>query len=84
MRHTIGFQCSLLLGNWRWKKNNNNNKNTDLKIWGTPGGIYNIKVYKTPWPIKVTGRSKAWTVYAEIMGSSPTQDMDVCVRSFCI
>jgi hypothetical protein len=39
-------------------------------------------------PITVATRSKAWTVFARsnagIMGSNPTQSMDVFVRLFCI
>jgi hypothetical protein len=36
----------------------------------------------------MAARSKAWTVYVrsnvEIVGSNPAQDMDVCVRLFCV
>jgi hypothetical protein len=36
----------------------------------------------------VAARSKAWTFFArsnaEIMGSNPTQSMDVCVHLFCV
>jgi hypothetical protein len=36
----------------------------------------------------VPARSKAWTVFARsntgIVGSNPTQGMDVCVRLFCV
>jgi hypothetical protein len=36
----------------------------------------------------VSARSKAWTVFASkntgILGSNPTQDMDVCARLFCV
>jgi hypothetical protein len=39
-------------------------------------------------PITVAARSKAWTVFArsnaEIVGSNPTQGMDVCLRLFCV
>jgi hypothetical protein len=39
-------------------------------------------------PITVAARSKAWTVFARsntgIMGSNPTQAMDVCMRLFCV
>jgi hypothetical protein len=39
-------------------------------------------------PITVAARSKAWTVFdhsnAGIVGSNPTQGMDVCMRLFCI
>jgi hypothetical protein len=39
-------------------------------------------------PITVAVRSKAWTVFArsnaEIMGSNPTQGMDVCVCLFWV
>jgi hypothetical protein len=35
-----------------------------------------------------SGRAKAWTVFArlntEIVDSNPTQDMDVCLRLFCV
>jgi hypothetical protein len=38
--------------------------------------------------IAVAARSEAWTVFARsnagIMGSNPTQGMDVCVRFFCV
>jgi hypothetical protein len=38
-------------------------------------------------PIAVAARSKAWKVFvhsnAGIVGSKPTQGMDVCVRLFC-
>jgi hypothetical protein len=43
-----------------------------------------ISVQETPSPITVAARSKAWTLFARsnpgIMGSNPTQGMDVCVR----
>jgi hypothetical protein len=39
-------------------------------------------------PITVAARSKARTVFARsnagILGSNPTQSMDVCVRLFCV
>jgi hypothetical protein len=39
-------------------------------------------------PTTVTARSQAWTVFARsntgIMGSNPTQGMDVCLRLFCV
>jgi hypothetical protein len=39
-------------------------------------------------PITVAARSKAWAVFARsntgIVGSNPTQGMDVCVRLFCV
>jgi hypothetical protein len=39
-------------------------------------------------PITVTARSKAWTVFARskagIVSSNPNQDMDACVRLFCV
>jgi hypothetical protein len=39
-------------------------------------------------PITVRARSEAWTVFSrskiEIVGSNPTEGMDVCVRLFCI
>jgi hypothetical protein len=44
--------------------------------------------YYSGRPIAVAARSKAWTVFAhsntEIVGSNRTQDMDVCVRLFCV
>jgi hypothetical protein len=44
-----------------------------------------VKFWK---PITVTARSKEWTVFtrsnAGIVGSNPTQGMDVCVRIFCV
>jgi hypothetical protein len=40
------------------------------------------------WPITVSARSKAWTVFtrsnAGIVGSNLTQGMDVYVRLFCV
>jgi hypothetical protein len=43
-------------------------------------------VYWTP--VTVAARSKAWTVFAHsnagTVGSNTTQDMDVCVRLFCV
>jgi hypothetical protein len=40
------------------------------------------------WPITVAARSKAWTVFARLgarlVGSNPTQGMDVCVRLCCV
>jgi hypothetical protein len=40
----------------------------------------------TKQPITVAARSKAWTVFARpnagIMGSNPTQGMDVCIVCF--
>jgi hypothetical protein len=45
------------------------------------------KVWSTE-PITVAAPSKIWTVFArsdtEIVGSNPTQGMDVCVRLFCV
>jgi hypothetical protein len=39
-------------------------------------------------PITVAARSKAWTISARsnagIMGSNPTQGMDVCLRLFSV
>jgi hypothetical protein len=39
-------------------------------------------------PITVAAQSKAWTVFARsntgIVGSNPTQGMDVCMRLFCV
>jgi hypothetical protein len=39
-------------------------------------------------PITVAARSKTWTVSAHsdagIVGSNPTQGMDVCVRLICV
>jgi hypothetical protein len=39
-------------------------------------------------PITVAVRSKAWILFARlkagILGSNPTQRMDVCVRLFCV
>jgi hypothetical protein len=39
-------------------------------------------------PITVAARSTAWTLFArsnaEIVGSNPTQGMDVCVSLFCV
>jgi hypothetical protein len=39
-------------------------------------------------PITVAARSKAWTVFvrsnAGIVGSNPTQDIDVCLCLFCV
>jgi hypothetical protein len=39
-------------------------------------------------PITVAARSKAWTVFvfsnSGLVGSNPTQDMNVCVRLFCV
>jgi hypothetical protein len=39
-------------------------------------------------PVRVAGRSKAWTVFVRsntgIVGSNPTWDMDVCVRLLCV
>jgi hypothetical protein len=41
-----------------------------------------------PLPNTVAARSKAWTVFsrsnAGMVGSNPTQGMDVCVRLFCV
>jgi hypothetical protein len=38
--------------------------------------------------VTVAARSKAWTVFDRsntgILGSNPTQGMDVCVRLFCV
>jgi hypothetical protein len=40
------------------------------------------------WPITVAALSKAWTVFARsntgIVGSTPTEDMDVFVVLFCV
>jgi hypothetical protein len=42
----------------------------------------------TVYLITVAAQAKAWTIFARsntgIMGSNPTQDMDVCVRLFCL
>jgi hypothetical protein len=39
-------------------------------------------------PITVAARSKAWIVFARsnagIVGSNPSQDMNVCLRLFCV
>jgi hypothetical protein len=48
----------------------------------------NTRPYRLEMPVKVTAPSKAWTVFARskagIVGWNPIQDMDVCVRSFCV
>jgi hypothetical protein len=48
----------------------------------------NLRLYAMTWLITVAGRSKAWTVFARsnagIVGSNPTQGMDVCVRLFSV
>jgi hypothetical protein len=40
------------------------------------------------WPITMAARSKAWTVFVRsnttIVGSNPTQGMDICVRLCCV
>jgi hypothetical protein len=42
----------------------------------------------TLWPITVTARPKAWTVFERsntgIVGSKPVWKMDVCVRLLCV
>jgi hypothetical protein len=42
----------------------------------------------TNWPITVAARSEAWTIFARsntgIVGSNPTQGMDVCLYLFCV
>jgi hypothetical protein len=47
-----------------------------------------IGYYVQELPLTVAARSKAWTVFvrsnAEIVGSNPTQGMDVCLRLFCV
>jgi hypothetical protein len=47
-----------------------------------------IRLYSSYTLITVAARSKAWTVFARsnigIVGSDPTQGMDVCVRLFCV
>jgi hypothetical protein len=39
-------------------------------------------------PTTVAARYKAWTIFARsntgVVGSNPTQDMDVCVHLFCV
>jgi hypothetical protein len=51
----------------------------------------NFKAYEAYGPVTVTARSKAWTVFARsnagIVGSNPTQGMDVlcvCMCLFCV
>jgi hypothetical protein len=50
--------------------------------------ICNIHAYSTQLPITVADRSNALSVFARwdarIVGSNPTQRMDVCVRLFCV
>jgi hypothetical protein len=51
--------------------------------------VYNtVSFYSFIRPITMASQSKARTVFARsnagIMGSNPTQDMDVCVRLFCV
>jgi hypothetical protein len=47
-----------------------------------------VSPYRKIMPVAVTVRSKAWTVFAHsntgIMGSNPTQDVDVFLRLFCV
>jgi hypothetical protein len=47
-----------------------------------------IRVLGSRVPITDAAPSKAWTVFAlsntGIMGSNPSQDMDVCLRLFCV
>jgi hypothetical protein len=41
-----------------------------------------------PWPIRVAALSKSWTIFARlnsgVVGSNPTQGIDVCVRLYCV
>jgi hypothetical protein len=50
--------------------------------------VVNILTLYETRPITVAARSEAWTVFARlgagIVGSNPTQGMDVCVRLFCV
>jgi hypothetical protein len=50
--------------------------------------LFFLKVEFIGEPITVAVRSKAWTVFARsntgIVGSNPTQGMDVCVLLFCV
>jgi hypothetical protein len=45
-------------------------------------------LYAEALPITVTAQSRAWTLFARsnagIVGSNPTQGMDVCLRFFCV
>jgi hypothetical protein len=54
----------------------------DLIILVISGGKFKL------WLTTVVTRSKAWTAFARsnagIMGSNPTQSMDVYVRLFCV
>jgi hypothetical protein len=47
-----------------------------------------MKCILTKQPITVAARSNALTVFASsdtgIVGSNPTQGMDVCLRLFCV
>jgi hypothetical protein len=47
-----------------------------------------FKNYKKTMPITLVVLSKAWTVFARsdagIVGSNPTQGMDICVHLFCV
>jgi hypothetical protein len=47
-----------------------------------------MKFYNTLMPIRAAARSKAWTLFARsnagIVGSNPSQGMDVYVRLFCV
>jgi hypothetical protein len=49
---------------------------------------YFYLLYLPTLPITVAAHSMAWTVFARsnagIVGSNPPQDMDVCVRLFCV
>jgi hypothetical protein len=54
-----------------------------------PMGLHDLLTrIALPLPITVTARSKARIVFARsntgIVGSNPTQNMDVCVRLFCV
>jgi hypothetical protein len=49
---------------------------------------YILKTYRKFSLITVAVRYKVWTLFARlkagIVGSNPTQDMDICVHLFCV
>jgi hypothetical protein len=56
-----------------------------FKLWHISSDIHSANI---ELPITVVARSKASTVFAHtnavIVGSNPTQGMDVCMRLFCV
>jgi hypothetical protein len=84
MKEWVLLNVYLIDNLFNFTVNSSNDRNWNLKISIIRGFLLQrLSVSNT-----VAARSKAWTVFSRskvwIVRSNPSQDMDVCVRLFCV